>query len=237
MIISKFDIIKSKKTDAFSNLDKIKAWSEITTLFNSQRIIQKTTEQLKNIFKNKKCDIRKDLAADNAERFITGGGPYKQRVSDSSPFLAFVQQSCTPQSGVVDSDTPVHPEPICVSDEEDDYVLLDNKDDQRNTKVITDASLITPEPSTSFFIKKENQSSITPASRKIPISAQNTKKRKFEPIPSSRASKILKSEALKDDIFQKHKKLQDTKQKILDLKLQYWEKKIKNINNITEIQD
>lgn len=229
MIISKFDIIKSKQTDAFSNLAKIKAWSEITTLFNSQSIIQKKTEQLKSIFKNKKCDIRKELAIDNAERFITGGGSFQHRVTDESPFLAFVQDSCTPQSGVIDSDTPVHPETICLSEDEDDFIILEVID-ERKPQVIPD----TPQPSTSAMMKQENKENETvrPGVRKRPCTLDNLKKnsKTFKPEPASRASKILSSQTMKDKILEGHKKMQETKQKILEAKLKYWELKSKNIN-------
>lgn len=59
----------------------------------SPKYLQKTAEQLKSIFKNK--NKKKDLATDNAERFITERGSYKPRVSDKSSFLACVQESCT----------------------------------------------------------------------------------------------------------------------------------------------
>lgn len=229
MIISKFEILKNKKTDAYSNLAKIKAWSEITLLFNAQSIVKKTADQLKTIFRNKKGEIRKDLAIDNAERFKTGGGPYQQRVSDTNPFMSFVQESCTPQSGVVDSDTPINRELIC--DDDDDVVFVSETKGERNHEVIPD-TVTDPQPSTSFSIKQEKENTHSPALKQIPALVKNIKKRKaFVPLQTSRASKIVQSQSLKDDILQQHKYMQDTKQKILNYKLKYWEAKSNKMDN------
>lgn len=72
------------------------AWKQVAQEYNSLGKFKRTVDQLKTCFRNAALAMKKDLAADRAEQFRTGGGTPKQRVADNHPLLAIVMPSVTP---------------------------------------------------------------------------------------------------------------------------------------------
>lgn len=89
-------IIDNKKTDLVSTGVKNDAWKKITAEYNSLGKFQRTVEQLKTCFRNAAHNMKKDLAADRAEQFRTGGGTPLLRVLEDHPLLPMVMPSVTP---------------------------------------------------------------------------------------------------------------------------------------------
>lgn len=104
IIKSHQNIIENKKTDDSSSQAKKDAWTNITTIYNGLGKFKRTVEQLKTCYKNSKNSLKKDVAADKAERFTTGGGnPVTQRVDENHPLLSIIQPAVTPLRNMHDS--------------------------------------------------------------------------------------------------------------------------------------
>ncbi|VEN42773.1 unnamed protein product [Callosobruchus maculatus] len=71
-----FGVIENKKTDAVSVGKKNEVWEKIRIEFNSQTLVPRTTDTLKNTWKNLKADARKKAAEERQSQMKTGGGPY-----------------------------------------------------------------------------------------------------------------------------------------------------------------
>lgn len=76
-IVSKYkDIIENKKTDQVSSQEKNAVWNKIAEEFNATTLATpRSTEALKNFFKNKKKDVRQQAAAEKLSIKKTGSGP------------------------------------------------------------------------------------------------------------------------------------------------------------------
>lgn len=100
-------IIENKKTDAVSNKKKEEYWVLIENEYNSSCTgPQKTVKQLQVLYKNYKAALRRSLAQEKHNTFMTGGGkPATSPVDESDPFLPLVQNSVTPLENIYDSST------------------------------------------------------------------------------------------------------------------------------------
>lgn len=96
-------VIDNKKTDASSASDKKNVWEEITRQYNSLGKFKRTTEQLKTCYKNAINVLKKDLAAEKADNFQTGGGTSTPKVNENHPLLSIVLPSVTPLRNIHDS--------------------------------------------------------------------------------------------------------------------------------------
>lgn len=104
IISSHSHIIENKKTDAVSAGLKNDAWIQITQEYNGLGKYQRTLDQIKTCYRTAVLNIKKDLAADRADRFRTGGGfPSQQRVSENHPLLHIVTPAVTPLCNPHDS--------------------------------------------------------------------------------------------------------------------------------------
>ncbi|VEN37510.1 unnamed protein product [Callosobruchus maculatus] len=77
-LVAKYkDIIENKKTDGVTNLEKNKTWAKITLEFNaiSPGNNNRSVEQLKRFYENKKKELRKKTAERKILLGKTGGGP------------------------------------------------------------------------------------------------------------------------------------------------------------------
>ncbi|VEN47139.1 unnamed protein product [Callosobruchus maculatus] len=70
-----FGVNENKKTDAVSVGKKNEVWEKIRIEFNSQTSVPRTTDTLKNTWKNLKADARK-AAEERQSQMKTGGGQY-----------------------------------------------------------------------------------------------------------------------------------------------------------------
>nr|CAI5830345.1 unnamed protein product [Callosobruchus analis] len=57
-----FHVIENKKTDAVTTGNKTEVWSKIGSEFNALTSVPRTTETLKNMWKNLKAEARKKAA-------------------------------------------------------------------------------------------------------------------------------------------------------------------------------
>ena len=72
MVFKYSAIIENKKTDATSNEDKTKAWSNICLEFNACCGTARSSEQLKKYYYNQKKALRKRAAEERKEAVTTG---------------------------------------------------------------------------------------------------------------------------------------------------------------------
>ncbi|KAK5648275.1 hypothetical protein RI129_003167 [Pyrocoelia pectoralis] len=125
-------VIENKKTDAVTNEEKQQAWLQITKEFNSscpdgrRRDIQ----ALKKFYANRKKEIKKIVAEETKERYLTGGGTPKivtcddkelvlSLMSDKTVYglegmhdsdsIGIVQENCDEDAEVVIEDEEVEP--------------------------------------------------------------------------------------------------------------------------------
>lgn len=96
IITSYRHIIENKKTDAVSAGLKNDAWKQITQEYNNLGKYKRSLDQIKTCYRTAVLNLKKDLAADRADCFRTGGGIPQQRVSENHPLLSIVQPAVTP---------------------------------------------------------------------------------------------------------------------------------------------
>ena len=74
LIGPKKDIIESKASDANMVYKKNSVWENLTEEFNSRYgVIERTTPQLKSLWKNMKAKCKSAIVKENQERMKTGG--------------------------------------------------------------------------------------------------------------------------------------------------------------------
>lgn len=97
------NVIENKCTDAVTLTQKARAWDKVTSDFNANSCYKRTTKQIKAFYKNSKCNIKKELAANKVEIYKTGGGTVKHKLDENNPFLALVLSETTPIKNEFDS--------------------------------------------------------------------------------------------------------------------------------------
>lgn len=112
IVVHHKDVIFNKKTDANSACSKKQTWDLIAQEFNALGLTRRTSEQLKTCFKNSSAQLKKDLAADKAESFKTGGGSSTQRVDENHILLPMILPSVTPLPNPYDSSSEYFSEDI-----------------------------------------------------------------------------------------------------------------------------
>lgn len=84
-------VIECKKTDAVSTQEKNKAWESIAEEYNcSSGASQRTVTQLKSFYKNAKSNLKKNIAANRASIFRTGGGSQEHHLDENDTLLSIV---------------------------------------------------------------------------------------------------------------------------------------------------
>lgn len=83
------NVIENKKTNSTTNSEKNEAWSEIAQEFNatSTDFNNRTVEQLKRCYENRRQSLRKQKAEVRQECLKTGGGPPPEKKDDSDDLL------------------------------------------------------------------------------------------------------------------------------------------------------
>lgn len=102
-IILKYkNVIEDKKTDNISLKNKTETWRKITDKFNCESSSLRTTQQIKNVYKNAKCDLKKEISNHKMETYKTGGGTCSS-FNENNPLLSVVSEQTTPIRNDYDS--------------------------------------------------------------------------------------------------------------------------------------
>ncbi|KAF5281907.1 hypothetical protein FQR65_LT14433 [Abscondita terminalis] len=110
LISEKKTIIENKKTDGTTNEEKAKAWKHVTESYNSSAQTGcRSIKQLKELYAILKRTARKNLAADRAEHFKTGGGSMTPKTTDLDEKVAgTVRDHFTPDQNAYDSSAALY---------------------------------------------------------------------------------------------------------------------------------
>lgn len=83
-------IIENKKTDSCTWKEKDEAWKKISVIFNSKTTdnCHRNKDALRKYYDNIKKKIKKDVAEEKKEIYVTGGGVKRKICGDDSTQLA-----------------------------------------------------------------------------------------------------------------------------------------------------
>lgn len=108
-------IIEDKKTNRVSIEEKTRVWKNIEKEFNANAAIAcyRSAEALKRFYENKKKELRRKLAEDRKERFLTGGGPAPiVKLDDTDEILLSIVNEKTMKGFAVTCDSDADYEPL-----------------------------------------------------------------------------------------------------------------------------
>ena len=78
------EILQSNFTNSITNAKKNKIWEEIASAVNSVGVTARTTQEVREKWRNLQCTAKKEFSLVKAEQRKTGGGPAPQNPSQAS---------------------------------------------------------------------------------------------------------------------------------------------------------
>ena len=78
------EILQSKFTNSVTNAKKNKVWDEIATAINAVGVTLRTTQEVKDKWKNLQCTAKKEFSDFKKEQKKTGGGPAPSNPSEAT---------------------------------------------------------------------------------------------------------------------------------------------------------
>ena len=78
------EILQSKFTNSVTNAKKNKVWEEIAAAVNAVGVTLRTTQEVKDKWKNLQCTAKKEFSGFKKEQKKTGGGPAPSNPSEAT---------------------------------------------------------------------------------------------------------------------------------------------------------